>query len=112
MSAALATLPENPPLAARTLGAGRLRAVLEVELPAAAPVLLSTLAFTFSMAVGDANVPLLLGQGDFEPLPLLIYRLVGAYRFPEACAAGLALAALTGFIFFMKDKGDGLSRGR
>jgi thiamine transport system permease protein len=69
-------------------------------------VLLSSAAFAFSMAAGDANVPILLGKGDFEPLPLLIYRLVGAYRFPEACAAGVVLALLTGFIFFLKDFGN------
>jgi thiamine transport system permease protein len=106
ISASLASLDPNPALAARSLGAGRLRASLGIELPAVAPVLLSSAAFAFSMAAGDANVPILLGKGDFEPLPLLIYRLVGAYRFPEACAAGVVLALLTGFIFFLKDFGN------
>lgn len=103
LSASLDSLPNKPRAAARTLGASRLRAALEIELPAMLPAILSTAAFSFSLAAGDANIPLLLGGGSFEPLPLLIYRLVGAYRFPEACAAGLVLALLSGFIFLIKD---------
>ncbi len=107
VASSLATLEKNPPLAARTMGAGRIRAAFEIELPAIAPAVLSSAAFSFSIAVGDASIPLLLGRGDFQPLPLLIYRLVASYRFPEACAAGLVLALLGGFVFFLKDRGNG-----
>jgi thiamine transport system permease protein len=106
VSASLSTIERNPSLAARTLGANRFKAAVQVELPAIAPAILSSAAFSFSMAAGDANVPLLLGVGNFEPLPLLIYRLVGSYHFSEACAAGIVLAVLTGFVFFVKDKGN------
>ncbi|MBL8966635.1 MAG: iron ABC transporter permease [Spirochaetaceae bacterium] len=104
VSAALASIDRSPVLAARTLGASRLRAAWDVELRSALPVLLTSGAFAFSMAAGDASAALLIGAPGFEPLPLLVYRLVGAYRFPEACAAGLVLALATGVIFFAKDR--------
>lgn len=106
VSGALAALDRSPALAARTLGAGPLRAALGIELRGILPAILQAGAFAFSIAAGDANAALVMGIDDYEPLPLLIYRLVGAYRFPEACAAGLILAALTGIVFFAKDRKD------
>jgi len=104
LMAALSTLERSPIEAARTLGASSVKAFLTVQLPAIASGLVTAAAFAFAMAAGDANAPLLLGKGEFEPLPLLVYRLVGAYRFPEACAAGVVLAFLTGLVFFLKDR--------
>ncbi len=106
VSGALAALDRSPALAARTLGASPLRAALDIELRGILPAILQAGAFAFSIVVGDANATLVMGLDDYEPLPLLIYRLVGAYRFPEACAAGLILAALTGLVFFAKDRKD------
>ena len=107
VSSSLATLDQGPSQAARSLGAGRLRTALEIDLPSIAPALLSAAAFSFSLTAGDANAPLILGSGGFQPLPVLIYRLVAAYRFPEASAVGLVLALLTGFVFFIKEQRDG-----
>lgn len=105
-SAALAALSPEPSRQARLLGAGRLRALLEVELPAILPLTLSSAAFSFALAAGDATSPLVLGLSDFEPLPLAIYRLAGAYRYPEACALGVVLAGLTGLVFWLKGRGN------
>lgn len=104
-TAALATLSREPELAARGLGASRLRALLGVGLPAVLPVTLSSAAFSFALAAGDATTPLVLGLSDFEPLPLAIYRLAGAYRYPEACALGVVLVAATGLVFWFKGRG-------
>ncbi len=104
VAAALASVDRSPSLAARSLGASRLRAALDVDLASVAPALGSAAAFAFSMASGDASTPLLVAAPGFEPLPLLIFRLVSAYRFPEACAAGLILALIAGLVFFLKDR--------
>ena len=64
-------------------------AALGVELPAVMPAVLAAFAFAFASAAGDLNVPLVLGQGGFETLPVYLYRLTSSYRFPEACAAGV-----------------------
>jgi thiamine transport system permease protein len=101
--ASLSTLDRKPIEAARSLGANRLRAALSVELPAIGPALAAALAFSFASAAGDVNVPLLLGPEDFQPLPLLLYRLTSSYRLPEACAVGVLLGLLVSLAFFAKE---------
>ena len=90
--------------AARTLGASPLRAFVSVELRTILPSIAAAAAFAFSITAGDANVPLMLGMSEVETLPLLLYRLTAAYRFNEACAAGLVLGLMTGAVFFLKEK--------
>jgi len=102
LAAALSTLEASPAEAARTLGAGRLAAAA-LELRAIAPSLLSALAFAFAASAGEMNAALALGQGGFETVPVYLYRLTSAHRFPEACAAGLVLAALTATAFAAKE---------
>lgn len=96
----------NPKLceAARTLGASPLRSFISIELRTIAPSIAAAAAFAFSITAGDANVPLMLGMSEVETLPLLLYRLTAAYRFNEACAAGLVLGLMTGVVFFLKEK--------
>jgi thiamine transport system permease protein len=95
--------------AARTLGSSRLGATLKVRLPIAAPALGSGFALAFAMSAGDANALIAAPVSGFETLSLYLYRLAGAYRFDEACAAAVILAVLTGFVFFLKDARDGLA---
>jgi thiamine transport system permease protein len=111
VSASLSTLERSPVEASRTLGAGRVRAALSVELPATAPSILSAFAFAFAASAGDLNAALVLGRGSFETLPVYLYRLTSAYRFPEACAAGVVLAALTSVVFAGKERSKYRARG-
>jgi len=104
VAAALSTIERSPVDAARTLGAGRIRAAVGVELGAVLPSVLAAFAFSFAAAAGDLNVPLVLGQGDFETLPVYLFRLTSAYRFPEACAAGVVLALMTSAVFAFKER--------
>jgi len=102
--ASLKTLDPRKMEAARTLGASPLRSFISIELRTVFPSLAAAAAFAFSITAGDANIPLMLGAGEIETLPLLLFRLTSAYRFNEACAAALVLGALTGFVFFIKEK--------
>ncbi|MCE1196382.1 iron ABC transporter permease, partial [bacterium] len=103
MEASFGALDRGKNEAARTLGAAPLQAFLRADLPLVAPSLASAAAFAFSMTMGDANIPLLLGGGRFETLPLLLYRLTSSYRFSEACAVGIVLAIATSVAFFVKE---------
>jgi len=104
VSASLQSLDPRMREAGRTLGASPLRAFLTVDLRAIAPSVAAAAAFAFSITAGDVNVPLMLGMSEFETLPLLLFRLTAAYRFNEACAAGLVLGLMTGIVFFLKEK--------
>ncbi len=64
----------------------------------------SAAAFAFSITMGDANIPLILGGGKRETLPLLLYRLTSSYRFSEACAVGIVLSLFTSVAFFLKER--------
>jgi thiamine transport system permease protein len=103
MEASFGALERRKNEAARTLGATPAKAFLLADLPIVAPSLASAAAFAFSMTMGDANIPLLLGGGRFETLPLLLYRLTASYRFSEACAVGIILAIATSAAFFFKE---------
>lgn len=103
MEASFGALERRKNEAARTLGATPANAFLLADLPIVAPSLASAAAFAFSMTMGDANIPLLLGGGRFETLPLLLYRLTASYRFSEACAVGIILAIATSAAFFFKE---------
>jgi thiamine transport system permease protein len=95
--------------AARMLGSSRLGSTLRVRLPMAVPALASGFALAFAMSAGDANAIIAAPVGGFETIALMLYRLAGAYRLNEACAAAVVLAVVTGFIFFMKDVRDGIA---
>ncbi|MCE5256788.1 MAG: iron ABC transporter permease [Spirochaetaceae bacterium] len=103
---ALGSLDPGKHEAARTLGASPAHATLSVDFGEIMPSIASAAAFAFSMTIGDVTIPLVLGGGMHETLPLLIYRLISSYRFSEACAAGIILALFTGIAFFFKEKSD------
>lgn len=100
---ALEALDRRPAEAARSLGSNGWQAAFKVELRAVAPSLGSAFAFAFAAAFGDVSVPMMLGAGDFDPLPLMLYRLTSSYRLPEACALGVLIGALTSFVFWIKE---------
>jgi ABC-type Fe3+ transport system permease subunit len=105
VAAALSTLENSPTEAARTLGASKPRAAVGIELGSVLPAVFAACAFSFAASAGDVNVPLVLGRGGFETLPVYLFRLTSAYRFPEACAAGVVLALITSAVFAFKDRG-------
>jgi thiamine transport system permease protein len=105
VTAALTTLDRGPTEAARTLGAKAIRAAVGVELGAVLPAVLAAFAFSFAASAGDVNVPLVLGRGGFETLPVYLFRLTSSYRLPEACAAGVVLGLLSALVFAFKEGG-------
>ena len=51
--------------------------------------------------MGDLGVITLFAPPDIETLPLIMYRLMGAYRMDEAASVALILVALTLTIFWL-----------
>ena len=106
LSAAFSALDRSKNEAARTLGSSSFHALIKVDAAAISPSIASAAAFAFSMTMGDVNIPLVLGGGRYETLPLLLYRLTTAYRFNEACAVGIVLATFTSVAFFLKERSN------
>lgn len=81
--------------AARLLSPSRLDSVFRIYIPLCRPGIISAFGFCFAVSCGDTTLPLVLALPRFETLALYTYKLAGSYRFHEACACGLVLAALT-----------------
>ncbi len=103
IQASLDRIPQSVRDAAALLSPRPLDVPFRVLIPLSSRGILSGAGFVFAISAGDASLPLVLSLPRFENLPLMLFRLVGSYRFSEACACAVVLAALCGFVFFMQD---------
>ncbi len=90
--AALEGVDPTLPAAARTLGAGRLRAFFTISLPLAAPGIIAGSMLAFARALGDFGVTLMVAgdiPGETQTASLFIYDQIQANR--EGAAASMAL---------------------
>ena len=95
---AMATL--GPPLEAivhtrgkliRSLGLSGWRQLIWVEYPLVGRDIGVTIALAFCFSLGDLGVIALFGTQDFQTLPLMMYRALGAYRNNDAAAIAAIL---------------------
>lgn len=103
IKSALERIPVSVDEASRLLSINERDSNFRVRIPLVLPGILSGAALVFAISAGDATLPLVLSLGEFENLPLVLYRLVGSYRFSEACVCAVVLALLSGFVFFLQD---------
>ena len=80
--------------AAKIISKNNFQIVWRIFLPICKSSVLSAFGFCFAISAGDTTLPLVLAIPKFNTLSLFTYRLAGAYRFNEACAAGVFLAIL------------------
>lgn len=78
--------------AARTLGAGRWRVLVNVTLPTLAPAVLLTALLTFLISWSEYILTLLIGGGQVQTLPLLLFAAIGSSDRTAAAALGLLVA--------------------
>lgn len=77
----------------------RFDTLIRVIFPVCRKGILNAFCFSFALSVGDTTLPLVLAIPKFDTLSLFCYRLAGAYRFNEACAAGVILGVLCAAFF-------------
>lgn len=87
--------------AALLLSKNKMDLIFRIYLPMIKTGIASAFAFCFSIASGDATLPLVLAVPRFDTLALFTYRLAGAYRFDEACASGTVLGLLSASVFLL-----------
>ena len=109
VSAALDGIPVETTEAARVLSADGLFRVFSVYLPMCKRSIASAFGFCFAASCGDTSLPLVLGTPGLDTLSLYTYQLAGSYRFREACACGLVLAALAIPVFALTAGGSSSS---
>jgi thiamine transport system permease protein len=87
-------------------GIGRLRLVV---LPRLRRPLGFALGLAAALSVGDLGVVALFADPEAGTLPLLMYRLMGAYRMDQAAGVALVLVALAFALFWLFDRGGRLA---
>ncbi|SDU46486.1 ABC transporter permease [Gordonia westfalica] len=103
--------------AARTLGAGRLRATRTVVIPRLLPAIAGAAALIFLFCSTSFGVVIILGAGELRTLETEIYtQAIGYFRIPEAVVLSMVqivvvLAALTLTRVFADPAGTGSARG-
>ena len=81
------TIDERLEQAARSLGAGRLRAFVEVTLPLSLPGILAGSLLVFALSISAYVTPSLMGGTDVLTLPMLIAQQVGTSFNPNFAGA-------------------------
>lgn len=98
--------------AARTLGAGRWRAFVDIELPMAMTGLLVAFALSFGLSVSETTATLMLARPDQVTMPVSVYRFLAARDFQSASAMAVLLMAVTGGVFLLAETFSGWLRRR
>ncbi len=92
--------------AAYALGASPLRSFKDVELPVIKASLLTGMVFVFALSMGEFNAALVLSDAQVQTIPILMYRLIGAYNFYAACALGSVLMLCSAAAFYLFDRAE------
>ncbi len=95
--------------AARSLGAGRARTFLEVELPLISRGLLTAVVFSFALSMGEMSATIILMRPGTATIPVAVYSLLSARQFGPASAMATVLIMVTALAFLIFERlGEGL----
>lgn len=92
MAAAFAGFDVDAEDAGRMLGAGPLRRLVHITLPAVAPGLAVAALFAFLISWSEYILTLLIGGGTVQTLPLLLFAAIGSADLTAAAALALVIA--------------------
>ncbi|MCR6029946.1 ABC transporter permease subunit [Nocardioides sp. zg-579] len=93
--------------AAASLGAGPLRTLATVDLPAVWRPLLAAAGFAFAASLGEFGATAFLARDDRATVPVVIFRLIGspgAMNYGMALAASVVLAATTALVMLAVER--------
>jgi thiamine transport system permease protein len=103
----LAGVDDRQRQAAASLGAGPLRAVLTVDLPAVRVPLLAAAGFAFAVSLGEFGATSFLARAERPTLPVVIFRLIGQpgeLNYGMALAASVVLATTTALVMLAVER--------
>ncbi len=101
ISSSLASIDAESLDAARSLGASELRALGEVIIPRIRGSIVSSIAFSFAVSLGELGVVLVLYNGVYATMPVYIYRLISTFDVRAAAAMGLVLVVMSSVCFYL-----------
>lgn len=89
---------------AESIGAGKLRILLTLEIPLVKNGIITASVIAFALSMGEINSTLMLAPDNFTTIPVAVYRMIGSYNFSQACAMGTILIIVCSASFFVIDK--------
>jgi putative spermidine/putrescine transport system permease protein len=110
MTTAIAGVPAELEAAARTLGAGPVRAVLRVTLPLAAPGVLAAAALAFLVSFDETVISLFLVGPRLTTLPVELFRYAENRTDPLVAALSMLLIAIALAVVLIVERVAGLTR--
>jgi len=97
---------------ARSLGASRVRALVDIELPLVAAGVVAGAAFAFAISIGEFDSTVVLAEGSTSyTMPVAVERYLGR-RLGPATAMGCVLLAVTSLSFVIIERFGGRYGGR
>ncbi len=87
-------LPHSLYQSAQSLGANPLHTLFWIEIPMIGRKFLLAFLFSFGFSMGETGAILMFVDENLNPLPLLLFRWMGQYKFEQAHALGLLLLVL------------------
>ena len=92
-------IPFSYTQASLTLGATVSQTFWKIEIPLLRGAMATGAAFAFAISLGELNATVVLANSHVITLPVVMFRLIGSYNFPGACALGTVLIVCCGFVF-------------
>lgn len=96
--------------AAESLGAGALRVLLKVTLPAIAPSVFVSTVFVFIVSFDQVTVSIFLAGAELMPLPIRIYSYIEFAIDPMVAAASTVLIVFAYLVVVLLERAFGLDR--
>lgn len=89
--------------AARTLGAGRFRTMIDVEAPLLATGFLVAFAFAFGLSASEMSATMMLYRPGMATMPISVYRFLAAREFQAAGAMAVILIGVTAGTYLLAE---------
>ncbi|MDC7222549.1 MAG: iron ABC transporter permease, partial [Spirochaetales bacterium] len=106
MTTALEQMDDGLRESALIQGAREIQSLIYIELPLLGKSLISGAIFSFALSMGEVNAVLILAPAERITIPIAVYRLIGSYNFPGACAMGTLLILICTAAFLVMNGQD------
>jgi thiamine transport system permease protein len=89
---------------ARSLGAGRWRALREIELPLVATGLIAGAVFAFALSLGEMSATLMLARPGLSTMPVAVYRFLSQHSLGAPSAMSVVMIAVSAIAFILLER--------
>ncbi len=89
---------------AQSLGASRLRALREIELPLVATGLLAGAVFAFALSLGEMSATLMLARPGLNTMPVAVYRFLSQHSLGAPSAMSVVMIAVSALAFILLER--------